>query len=88
MVSFRWLLGFGLIAPSVGPVRFPLVWCFGVPTLVRSEGVAERLGDIILNCTGPAGRTISGNLTVSLNTHHHQSAFERQDRRRANCRYG
>jgi uncharacterized protein (TIGR03437 family) len=36
--------------------------------LIRSEGVAERLGDIVLTCTGPAGRTISGNLTLSLNT--------------------
>lgn len=68
MVSFRWLLGFGLIAPLWAQSGSPSCGVSGVPTLVRSEGVAERLGDIILNCTGPAGRTISGNLTVSLNT--------------------
>lgn len=68
MVSFRWLLGFGLIAPLWAQSGSASCGVSGVPTLVRSEGVAERLGDIILNCTGPAGRTISGNLTVSLNT--------------------
>lgn len=68
MVSFRWLLGFGLFAPLFAQSGSPTCSVSGVPTLVRSEGVAERLGDIVLSCTGPAGRTITGNLTVSLNT--------------------
>ncbi len=38
-----------------------------VPTLIRTEGLAERLGDIVLNCSlGAPGGTVSGNLTVFL----------------------
>lgn len=38
-----------------------------VPTLVRSEGLAERMGDILLSCSGgTAGQVITGNLTVFL----------------------
>ena len=38
-----------------------------VPTVIRTEGLAERLGDIVLNCSqgAPAG-TVSGNLIVFL----------------------
>ena len=37
------------------------------PTVVHSEGLSERVGDIILSCSGGApGATISGNLTVFL----------------------
>jgi uncharacterized protein (TIGR03437 family) len=40
----------------------------GVPVVVRAEGITERVGDININCfNGPAGATITGNLTVSLN---------------------
>ena len=38
----------------------------GVPTIVRSEGVTERLGDIVFNCTGASGSTVTGNLTLNL----------------------
>jgi len=39
-----------------------------VNTLVRSEGLAERLGDINLSCTGGApGSTVTFNLAVFLN---------------------
>src|SRR5262249_49375043 len=31
--------------------------------VVRSEGLAERVGDILLNCTGGANTTINGNFT-------------------------
>jgi uncharacterized protein (TIGR03437 family) len=40
-----------------------------VPLTVHAEGVSERLGDIVLTCTGAApGTTLSGNLNVYLNT--------------------
>ena len=39
-----------------------------MPPLVRAEGIAERVGDIVIACTGPAGREVTGNLLVSLNT--------------------
>jgi uncharacterized protein (TIGR03437 family) len=38
-----------------------------VPGLVRSEGLAERVGDILLSCSGgKPGVTITGNLTVFM----------------------
>ena len=37
------------------------------PLLVRGEGLTERMGDILLQCTGGVpGSTVSGNLTVFL----------------------
>lgn len=38
----------------------------GAPALVRAEGVAERLGDILLSCSGPPGASASGSLMVFL----------------------
>src|SRR5437868_995870 len=38
------------------------------PAIVRTEGIAERLGDIVLDCTGTPGQQTSGNLNVFLNT--------------------
>lgn len=38
-----------------------------VPALVRAEGVTERMGDILLQCSGgTAGTVVSGNLSVFL----------------------
>jgi uncharacterized protein (TIGR03437 family) len=38
-----------------------------VPASVRAEGLAERMGDIVLSCTGGAsGNSVSGNLMVYL----------------------
>src|SRR6266849_3838783 len=38
-----------------------------VPVQVRSEGVTERLGDILLQCSGSnPGTVLSGNLTLFL----------------------
>jgi hypothetical protein len=39
-----------------------------VPPIVSSEGYAERVGDIIYNCNGVAGATISANFTIAMNT--------------------
>src|SRR6202035_2952300 len=45
----------------------------GVPPIVRAEGIAELVGDLILNCTGgtftPAGQPIpQSNIQIFLNT--------------------
>lgn len=37
-------------------------------TIVRSEGLTERIGDIVFNCTGAPGSTITVNLSLQLNT--------------------
>src|SRR5579863_6650656 len=40
---------------------------FAVPAIVRAEGVAEKMGDILLNCTGGVpGAAVATNLTVFL----------------------
>jgi uncharacterized protein (TIGR03437 family) len=38
----------------------------GVPLQVRAEGLTERIGDILLQCSGSPGATLSGNLTIFL----------------------
>src|SRR5713226_515161 len=39
-----------------------------VPALVHAEGLAERLGDILISCTGGTpGGVVGGNLTIFLN---------------------
>src|SRR5438105_13290821 len=34
---------------------------------VRAEGIAEQLGDIIINCSGPPGSVLTINLAIFLN---------------------
>jgi uncharacterized protein (TIGR03437 family) len=36
------------------------------PTIVHSEGLAERVGDIILQCSGAPGAAVTASLSVSL----------------------
>jgi uncharacterized protein (TIGR03437 family) len=36
--------------------------------IVRAEGIAERIGDIVFTCTGVPGSTLSVNLSVQFNT--------------------
>lgn len=38
------------------------------PPVVRTEGLSERIGDILLTCTGAAGDMVSANVAVTLNT--------------------
>lgn len=38
-----------------------------MPAVVRAEGLAEQMGDIVLSCTGTPGGAVGGNLTVFLN---------------------
>lgn len=70
MVISRFLLGMGAIwALSLqGQTNSPICRITAVPPTVRIEGVAERLGDIVLRCSGRAGQQVTGNLTISLNT--------------------
>jgi hypothetical protein len=36
-----------------------------VPTLINAEGLTERMGDILLTCSGgTAGQSVTGNLTL------------------------
>ena len=37
-------------------------------TLVRAEGLTERIGDIIYSCTGTPGTSFTVDLSVQLNT--------------------
>ena len=37
-----------------------------VPVIVHSEGLAERVGDIVLQCTGTPGAAVTGSLNVYL----------------------
>lgn len=40
-----------------------------VPPIVRGEGITERIGDIVLNCSGGVPNTVvTGNFSVFLNT--------------------
>ena len=36
------------------------------PLQIRSEGLSERLGEIVLTCTGPSTGTVSAAITLSL----------------------
>jgi large repetitive protein len=82
MADFRkWLLALAAVAVllSLGSSSayaqgaFTCVSNAGAPNIVRGEGVAELVGDIILNCTGgqptTGGKSIPlSNVQVSLNT--------------------
>ena len=87
MVDFRkWLLasaatalllGLGSSAFAQGTPAFVCQGTAANPTVVRSEGVAELVGDLVLNCTGgtptaltfaPATPIPLSNVLISLNT--------------------
>jgi hypothetical protein len=79
MVDFRkWFPALAIVALLLGSAvtasAQPAFTCnvtAGVPPLVRSEGITELVGDIVLNCTGgiPTTGTVPGvNVTVFLNT--------------------
>lgn len=63
MLAFRkWFLALALVSLTavVASAQVPAFQCVanaGVPPLVRAEGIAELVGDLVLNCTGgyPAG---------------------------------
>jgi hypothetical protein len=61
------VLTVSLLAGAAGGwAQSPTCQAVAVPPVVRSAGIAERLGDIVLKCTGPANREVTGALTVSL----------------------
>src|ERR1035437_8022802 len=59
-----------LLALATGPAfaqTQPACVTSGVPLQVRAEGLTERIGDILLQCSGSTpGAALSGNLTVFL----------------------
>ena len=60
---------FFLILASIGLVAAQPYSCSttSATTIVRVESFTERIGDIVLNCTGVPSSTISVNLSVQLN---------------------
>jgi len=85
MVDFRkWLLALAVVGLLLGigstaanaQGTTPTFTCqatSGVPNIVRSEGITELLGDLVLNCTGgnstPGGQAIPlQNVQISINT--------------------
>jgi len=83
MVDFRkWLLalavvglllGIGSSSANAQTSTFTCSATTGVPNIIRSEGLTELLGDLVLNCTGgtftPAGQAIPlQNVQISINT--------------------
>jgi uncharacterized protein (TIGR03437 family) len=63
MPVFLLLLGAGSIA-----AQSIVCATSALPPLVRAEGLTERIGDILLTCTGTPGNTVNANITIGLNT--------------------
>jgi uncharacterized protein (TIGR03437 family) len=59
-----------LLVLSTGSLFSQAVVCAtsATPPVVRSEGLSERIGDIVLTCTGTPGNVLNANVTISLNT--------------------
>lgn len=59
-----------LFLGSIGIVAAQPTVCStsGAPTIVRYEGLAERIGDILYTCTGAPSAMLTVNLSVALNT--------------------
>ncbi|HEX5432548.1 MAG TPA: IPT/TIG domain-containing protein [Bryobacteraceae bacterium] len=55
---------------SAGLLPAQILFCAtsATPSLVRAEGITERIGDLLFNCTGPANAAVTANFTVALNT--------------------
>ncbi|MBC8167056.1 MAG: hypothetical protein H7Y20_14450, partial [Bryobacteraceae bacterium] len=67
--SFCLIFPFLLISAALhAQIGSPTCQITAVPAIVRAEGVAEKLGDILINCTGTPGREIVGNLGLTINT--------------------
>jgi hypothetical protein len=78
MADFRkWFLAFAVVAllSSFAAPAFaqtgPAITCgatAGVPPVIRSEGVAELVGDVVLNCTGGVATPGKINVQIFLNS--------------------
>src|ERR1035441_2385422 len=59
-----------LLALAIGPTfaqTQPTCGAAAVPLQVRAEGLTERMGDIVLDCSGSKpGAVLSGNVIISL----------------------
>src|SRR5580704_5877105 len=63
-------LYFALTFAIFGVSKASILTCneSAVPPVLKGEGIAERTGDILLNCSGGApGATVNGNLSIFLN---------------------
>ncbi len=62
-------LGFSLTFATLASAQNLICNATAVPPVVKGEGIAERIGDIVLNCSGgqPNAR-ITGNFSIFLNT--------------------
>ncbi len=60
-------LVFGVCLCSDAALAALICTSSAVPTIVNSEGLAERMGDIVLTCSGGGpGQMVTGNLTLLL----------------------
>ncbi len=65
-LAFGTLSALILIAAPLGAAPLTCL-ANAVPTLVRSEGITERMGDIVLSCSGgDPGLAVTGNLSLFL----------------------
>jgi uncharacterized protein (TIGR03437 family) len=69
-MSRPFFLYFALTFAIFGVSKASILTCSenAVPPILKGEGIAERTGDIALNCSGGApGAIVSGNLSIFLN---------------------
>ena len=66
-VLFAAFLAASIASAQGGP--FVCQTSAGTPALIRAEGIAERVSDVVLTCTGGvAGVSGSANITVSMDS--------------------
>src|ERR1051326_1664636 len=62
-------LGVAILTIASAYAQSPNVFCVtsAKPLILRSEGLAERVGEIVYDCSGQPGTQVTANLTLSLN---------------------
>src|SRR2546428_13638695 len=67
--SPSFFLSVAILTAAAAYAQSPNIFCVtsAKPLIVRSEGLAERVGEIIYDCSGQPGTQVTANLTVSLN---------------------
>jgi uncharacterized protein (TIGR03437 family) len=62
-------LGVAILTIASAYAQSPNVFCVtsAKPLILRSEGLAERVGEIVYDCSGQPGTQVTANLTISLN---------------------
>ena len=61
------LSGFGLVTGAAYAQANIFCTTSAKPLIVRAEGLAERVGEIIYDCSGTPGTAVTSNLTMNLN---------------------